>query len=259
MKQKTIIANWKSNLHARQIEDWFAKICETKVIFNSGCEIVLAPSAVYLPKVADLAKNLHLPLIFCAQDVSQFKGDSYTGEINAQQLKDYVKYALIGHSERRINFQENNRMVKQKILNAVSCEISPIICVSDKVTEEGLIDNSQTEINVANFLSQITQVVSGLTKIQIGKLIIMYEPSSAISVKRNNQVINSPAKLESIIQMIKKLQTVIPQATFYYGGSVDDTNINSFLNSELISGVVVGGASLDPAKFVKLLKTCHKN
>ena len=133
-KRVTILANWKSNKTLEEAEEWIKKF-KSMWHMTSGMwqkvNVVLCPSFVSLSFLRNLVFEYRLPIKLGAQNVSPFEDGPYTGEVSARMLKDFVDYALIGHSERRKYFGESDQMVIQKMKMAVKYGLTPIVCISN--------------------------------------------------------------------------------------------------------------------------------
>lgn len=179
-----------------------------------GQTIILAAPFTLLHFLHERNSALEL----CAQDVSRFAEGAYTGEINAKQLKELVDWVIIGHSERRANFGETDDVLKQKVFQAKSTGLRVIFCVSDQnETVPGDVD------------------------------IVAYEPVAAIGTGQSESH-------EQANQVIKDLKEKSNIPVGLYGGSVTPENVASFIREPSIDGVLVGGASLDAAKFLQLIR-----
>ncbi len=152
-----------------------------------------------------------------AQDVSPLGVGAYTGAINAQQLKELVDWVIVGHSERRKNFGETDDILKQKVFQAKNAGLRVIFCVSDE---------TETVPEDAD--------------------IVAYEPIGAIGSGQSED----PRASNEIIARLKE-KTKVPIGL--YGGSVTPDNVASFIQQPAIDGVLVGGVSLDPTKFLQLI------
>ncbi len=218
MKNIIVAANWKSNKTKREARQWFDEISNIKTPDN--LEIIVFPPLTLLDFASNLIREKNLQIKLGAQNVSPFGPGAYTGEINGQQIKEFADYVLIGHSERRINFHESDEMINRKIDQALSLGIIPIVCVSN--------------INQVKVLNR---------KIQL----IAYEPIEAIGTGNSED----PKTVEEFVEIIKEEKE---NAQVLYGGSVNAGNIKTYINIEQISGVLVGGESLDPLSFLGILK-----
>lgn len=221
--QKLIFGNWKSNKTETEVDTWLNEFSlATKNLDFKQLEAVIAPPYPFLFKF----KNNNLKL--GVQDLSPFAAGSYTGAVSAYNLKSFgVKYTLVGHSERRRYFLENGEVVSQKITQALSNDIKPIVCVD--------------ETTLAELIAKVDQA-------DLQQCIIAYEPVAAIGTGNN-------APLEVVKQFKTQVQEKIGTVTYLYGGSVNETTIAEYL---LVSdGVIIGGASLDAQQFVRVLRAAQ--
>lgn len=211
-----IIANLKANKTWEEIEVWLDEVAKTAADFPGT--VLICPSYPYLSQSAWKIKNKNLKIKLASQDVSKFEQGAYTGEVAASQIKDLCTYSLVGHSERRRNFDEDDQALTVKVQNAITANIMPIFCVQDENT-----------------------------KIPQGVEIVAYEPPSAIGTGNPD----TPENAHKVSQKIKEKGNYI----VLYGGSVDSKNAASHLKKGIIDGLLVGNASLDPLEFTKILES----
>ncbi len=212
---------------------------------TNQANVVLALPSVYLPIAAQKITELSSQFKLAGQDISQFNNfGAYTGEISAVMLKEFaVKYAIIGHSERRVIFNESGSILLNKIENAVLNDIIPIFCIGeDKVLRE--------RGNYADFLVQQLELLLQI-KAPMTSLVVAYEPIWAIGTG----VIPSLNQIDEIMHLIAAfvknyLSNVL--VTIIYGGSVSAKNIGDILDLATVGGVLVGGASLKSDDFSKI-------
>ncbi|MEK7534251.1 MAG: triose-phosphate isomerase family protein [Patescibacteria group bacterium] len=229
MKKLFIIANWKSNKTVKETEKWLhdfddgVKGGKTRV---GGKKVIVASSFVSLEHARYCMRNLKLSVESAAQDISPFDKGAYTGEVNGAQIKEFANYVIVGHSERRKNFGEDDDMVAKKIEMAMKHSLIPILCISN-----------------------LDQVQSSRFKIQSydNRIILAYEPLFAIGSGQAD----TPQNAESVAAKIKEIVNDTP---VLYGGSVTSLNVNSFTKMPSIDGVLVGGASLNPLEFLEIVK-----
>lgn len=195
------------------MEKWFSVFHDLSAGKKPRAEMVVCPPFVLLPVAGYLISKYQLSLKLGAQNISPFRNGAYTGEVSADMLKEFVSYCLIGHSERRKNFGEDDRMLFEKVKRAKEAGLKVIYCVPD-----------------------------GNTKVPPEADIIGYEPVWAIGTGKTD----TPQNANSVAGALKKNY---PESTIIYGGSVTPENIVSFVTEENISGVLPGGSSLDPVKF----------
>ncbi|MEA2056877.1 MAG: triose-phosphate isomerase family protein [Patescibacteria group bacterium] len=226
---KLIVANWKSNHNIDSTREWFEKfklLAKQKQLFNNSVvQVVITPPHSLLAEVKQLITVHGLGILkIGAQDISQFESGSYTGAISAKNMEGLeVEYVLVGHSERRKHFFENDEVVAAKVERAIQHNLTPILCLSrDKIT-------SQANTINPDYYSQ---------------LIAAYEPVEAIGSGCN-------ADPADVAKAIKDIQQVFGETPVLYGGSVCADNVASYL--EVCNGVLVGGASLEAESFIDLI------
>lgn len=225
MKKRYIIGNWKSYKTTQEAKDWFDQIAQRKdVLTDEEKEIVICVPYTLLELSKSLMQQYSLSMHLGSQNISQFDEGKYTGEVNGKQLQELVTHVIIGHSERRQNFGETNEIVAEKIQKAFAYNLTPIVCVSE-----------------IEQVHSIPQVPDGR------KMIIAYEPLFAIGS-------GTPDTPENAEKVCSEIQNILPDTGVIYGGSVTGENVNSFTIMNSISGVLPGGASLDPSSFVQIIQ-----
>ena len=191
-----------------------------------------------------------LKIKISSQDVSAYLNGPYTGEVSSTQLsKLNISYSIVGHSERRTHFNESDETVNLKVHNCINENITPIICFGES---EELRERNEYLPFIVN---QVSNAVKGIRKDKVDELIFAYEPIWAIGTGR-------VASVEDAIEVIAAVKEEISskpyfdqeKVRFIYGGSVSPTNASELLNSKIIDGALVGGASLDVEKFVQIIK-----
>lgn len=218
MENLLIVANWKSNKTLEEAKNWLEELQISDVDLENK-EVVVCPPFTLLNFLKDEIISKNLPLNLGAQDVSSFGPGSYTGEVNALQLKELVRYVIIGHSERRKNFGEDDSILAQKVSLALSQGLSPIFCISS------------ADMSVPN-----------------GVKIVAYEPLDAIGTGNAD----TPEDAEGVAKKIKERSGGV--SVVLYGGSVEADNVVNFTKMENINGVLVGGASLSASSFLEIVK-----
>lgn len=219
MNKLLIVANLKSYKTKSEALEWLEKfkIIKEKENVLSEKEVVICPPFTLLYLFSSFFLENDIKVLLGAQNVSEFDEGPYTGEINAGQLKDFVNFVLIGHSERRTNFNEDDKALSNKVKLSLQNNLKPIFCVQNKDTS----------------------VPSGVG-------ILAYEPVFAIGSGNPD----TPQSAEEVAKSFKeKNNTVV-----LYGGSVTSENVNSFTKEQTIGGVLVGGASLEAEEFIKIIE-----
>lgn len=229
---KYIVANWKANKTEKETVEWFREI----TIFDFGklknFEIIACLPYVFLAIAKEEIKKNLLPIKLGAQNISHFPEGPYTGVVTAKMLQGLVNYSLIGHSERREILRETDDIVVQKTILALENNINPIICVS--------------KIEQVKFWEEKTKNIQGKEN-----GLFLYEPIEAIGTGKAQD-------LKETVKIITKIKEIIGDIPVLYGGSVNAENISGYLKNNQINGVAIGGASLDPFSFLKILNNASK-
>ena len=250
--KKIIIGNWKLNLDHLEAIQLIQKLnYSLNTDIDEKITIVVAPSHTSLRSIQTIIDADKLNIFLSSQDVSMFNDGAYTGEVSAHQLaKLNISYCIVGHSERRQHFNETDEIINVKVNNLINKEITPIICFGES-------NDQRTDGNYMDFLiNQIENSTKGLRKDKVDEIIFAYEPIWAIGTGQN-------ASLQDIVEVISKVKEFISKKSFFneekikfiYGGSVSPDNSNEILNSKIIDGALVGGASLDVDNFVKIIES----
>lgn len=250
--KKLIIGNWKLNKNLAEVADWVdgVKVGLKKVSFSDFLKVVICPSFPYLLGVSDLLAETGIEV--GAQDVSQYGEGTYTGEVSAKMLSEIIDYVLIGHSERRKYFAEDLSLMKKKLNKALSQKMIPVVCLSDKVWENGL---PAPKYNEKYFLLQVKYILKGLKDQEKKKIIFAYEPPSAIAKQKNEHGFGEAASVNKVVKAVEKIKEVATTNKVIYGGSVKAENVMTFLSQKLIDGVLPGSASLHAQDFAAMVKT----
>ncbi len=253
MVKKVIAGNWKMNKLFSEADDFFDSIVEFVADLDNlnSTEIIICPPSIYLELATDYA--IDLPVSVGAQNASEHSFGAYTGEISPQMLSAMgVQYCIIGHSERRKYYCETDNIINKKLKNVQDSGLVPIFCVGETL-------NDRENNNTKNVI--LKQLENGLKNIEIHKnLYIAYEPVWAIGTGKNA----TPKQAEEVHQLIRNWlaehysEQIANDTPILYGGSVKPENIEDLLIQENINGALIGGASLDSEKFMKIIKSAIK-
>jgi len=254
--KKTIIGNWKSNKNEKEALEWL-RIVGPGFDKKENLEVLIAPQFPLLSLFNKEIQNKSYPLILSAQDVSPFEEGAYTGEVSAKSLKNLVKYVLVGHSERRKNFKEDNVLVNLKVKQCLQYGLTPIVCISDLVTSHGTVINNLS-FNRDLFLKEISEAIKNVKENDLDKIVFMYEPPSAISKPIGQIGIGEAAPVSGVLEMIEEIKKISPKSRIFYGGSVKSNNVKIYLQESKIDGVIPGSASLNPQEFLKIIENASK-
>ena len=252
--KKIIVGNWKLNLDHLQGIQLLQKInYSLDKDIEEQIDIVLAPSHTSLRSLQTVISTDNLKIKISSQDVSSQNDGAFTGEVSAFQLKKLnIDYSIIGHSERRLHFNETDSDVNSKLSRLLENDITPILCFGESLEQRS--DGSYLEY-VKN---QINDGLKGLRKDKVNKLVLAYEPIWAIGTGE----VASIKDIVEVLDFVKNLVSDKPYFSeetikFIYGGSVSPNNSFEILNTNIVDGALVGGASLDADKFVDIIKSVN--
>ena len=248
MRKKFIAGNWKLNKNIAEAVA-FAKDIKAKVAGVKDVEIAIAPVFPALAAVASELKGSNVGV--ASQDIFWEKSGAYTGEVSGPLLKDAgCHYAIIAHSERRQYFGETNETAAKKVKAAFESGLIPILCVGETLKERE--ENKTFEVVGAHLHGGL----KGLDDKNASQVVIAYEPVWAIGTGKTA----SPAQAQEVHAFIRaELAKLFGPSTaekirIQYGGSVKPDNVKELMAQKDIDGALVGGASLEPASFEKLVK-----
>ena len=237
-----IIANWKCNGSKSMINHWWKEFSKT---YNEtdNTFIGIAPPSIYIQYLESFTSNALIDIKIGSQDIDISSG-ARTGGISAEMIMDFdCKFSIIGHSERRQFFSENNDDIRQKILNIINKKIT-VLCIGETEDEN---NNNLTKDVIESQLEVIRDMNFN------DSLVVAYEPVWSIGSGNTAQ----PGKINEIHNFIKdvvqstSINSAIP--IVIYGGSVNEDNAESFFNEEFIDGALIGGASLDGKQFANII------
>ena len=252
MRKYVIAGNWKMNKTPSEAKALVADILAAIGEKPANVDVVICPPFVALDSAIDAAKDSYIGV--GAQNLHWEKNGAYTGEIAADMLNDIgAKYVIIGHSERRQYFAETDETVNKKVITAFENGLTPIICVGETLEqrEQGItadLIRLQTKIAFLN-----------VTADQAKSAIIAYEPVWAIGTGLTATPEQADETCGVIRATLAKLYGAdLADATvIQYGGSMNDANAAELLSKVNVDGGLIGGASLVPAKFAKIVEAAQ--
>ena len=248
MRNFLIAGNWKMYKSAAEAVS-FAEAFKT-LYSDAGTNVQTAICAPFTHLAALKAAFAGTGIKLGAQNMHYEGEGAFTGEISAGMLAEIgVDYVIIGHSERRQYFAETDETVNLKVHKAFASGIIPILCVGEVLAER----DAGEEFTVVK--KQLTGALAGLSKELVSKIVIAYEPVWAIGTGRTA----TPDQANEMCGYIRKIlaelydQAVGDQVAVQYGGSVKPSNAAELMNMAEIDGALVGGASLSPDDFIKIV------
>ena len=239
-----IAGNWKMNLNHLEAVGLVQKLAWTLKDLRhdpAKSEVVVIPPFTDLRTVQTLVEGDRLALAYGAQDVSPFDEGAYTGDVSASMLaKLGCRYVLVGHSERRQYYGEDDKLVNAKAKKAVEFGLTPIVCVGEGLEVREELDQ------VAFTIAHVEEALGGLTLEQIGSLVVAYEPVWAIGTGK----VATPEDAQEVCGAIRHWvgqwydEGIAQDLRILYGGSVKAANVRSIMAQPDVDGCLVGGASL---------------
>ena len=238
-----IIANWKMNKSVAESVSFVNQIIDPLSKINSVATVI-CPPFTSLSALSRSIAGTHIKL--GAQNVYFEIDGAYTGEISISMLKELCSYVIVGHSERRILFKENDLTINMKLRSVINNGLNPILCVGESI-------ESRTKGEADQIIGE--QITKGLENVaSLDNLIIAYEPIWAIGTGKSASSEIAQEMSLTIRNKINDLYGIISQKIpILYGGSVKSENINDFVSQDDINGALVGSASLDPKSFVAIV------
>ena len=250
--RKAIIAgNWKMNKTATEAAELIDALIPA--VKDAGCEVVIC--VPFTDLVTAVAKTKGTNIHVGAENVHFEKSGAFTGEISADMLTDLgVEYVVVGHSERRQYFAETDETVNKRAKAALAGGLKPIICVGESLTQR---EQGVTEELIR---MQVKIALNGVTADELKNVVIAYEPIWAIGTGKTATPEQAEEVCEHIRAVIRKLYgaKVARAISILYGGSMNEKNAYDLLAQPDIDGGLIGGASLVPEKFVKIIEAANQ-
>ena len=249
MRQILVAGNWKLNGSLDSIKQLVAGI-SAGAGDTGDTQIAVCPPFVYIPLVSNLLADSKVAV--GSQDISDHESGAFTGEVSGAMLSDFsCTYAIVGHSERRALYAEDDDFTARKFAAARKAGLTPILCVGETLEER---EQGITEGVVSRQLDAVIRL-EGIAA--IGEAVIAYEPVWAIGTGKTA----SPQQAQDVHAFIRaKLadfdKTVADKVQILYGGSVKGSNAKELFSMQDIDGGLIGGASLAAEDFLAICMAC---
>jgi triosephosphate isomerase len=254
MKKILIVGNWKMHLNVHEASALLKRL-DDHIQIHRDIEVVLAPNMLTL---ASIARDIdHRKFKLASQNAYYKDEGAYTGEVSFTMLRDIVDYAIIGHSERRIFFNESLETIRDKVTAAIRNGIKPILCIGE--TKQDKQDGETKRV----IHDQLTTALSNLTAEELNDVIVAYEPVWAISTF--NGQLAKPSEIKPIVDLVRMNISELygakagTELKLIYGGSVDDQTALGYLQIEGIDGLLPGSASLNYKKFSSIVDSAYRS
>lgn len=249
MRRKVIAGNWKMHNDLKQSEDLINSLKNLLKDKSVNCEVIICPPFTSLSEASKLISGSIIKL--GAQNMHFEDKGAFTGEISSSMLKSTgCEFVILGHSERRTIFKENDITINAKIKKALEQGLKPIFCIGETLEER------EEEITRDIIKRQVENGLNGITSDQLKKIIIAYEPVWAIGTGKTA----TPEQAQEVHHFIRVLieakysESVSENLIIQYGGSVKPENAKELLSQKDIDGALVGGACLIAESFYGIIK-----
>ncbi len=253
-RKKIVAANWKMNMTQGEAASFIETFARELGDFDEA-DVVIVPPFTALAKVSEAlgdSPNIKLG----AQNMYWEKSGAFTGEISAAMLRDlFVRYVVLGHSERRQLFGETNEMVNRKVRAAHEAGLRPIVCIGETLEQR---ERGEVEKVLG---SQLRGSLANLSAKEMNETVVAYEPVWAIGTGKTATAAQAQEAHAFVRQTLAEIsdKNTAGKMRIQYGGSVKPDNARELMSQPDIDGALVGGASLDPRSFAQIVKAAVPN
>jgi len=244
-----ITGNWKMYKTTEQAAEFVESL--TSKLEPSQARLFVAAPFTTIASLKEKVAESGLPIVVGAQNMNDASEGAFTGEIAAVMVKEAgAEFVLLGHSERRHIFGEDDAFINKKVLRAMAEGITPVLCVGETLAQR------EAEETFSVVARQLAEGLQGVTDAQ--GLILAYEPVWAIGTGK----VATPQDAEAVHAHLRKKMAelfgdeVAEQTVIQYGGSVKPENASALMAEKNIDGLLIGGASLDADSFSEIVKQC---
>ncbi len=236
MINKYIVANMKMNLTAKEISNYL-KIINDKMFISN---VIICPTSIYIPYFLNNSYDVGIQNIYCENE------GSYTGEISPLQVKSMgVKYAIIGHSDRRL-MGEDDQLINKKIKKALENKLKVIFCIGETLEEREMLKTDKI------LKQQIIRGLRGLNEKQLSNVLIAYEPVWAVGTN----VLPTNKEISDCVNFIKSIckENLKGIPFILYGGSINEGNIKTLNKIKNVDGFLIGSSASDVEKLINIIE-----
>ena len=249
-----IVGNWKLNFTVGEASIYLHKLLKALPSYRD-IQVVVAPPLTALQPLS-LQIDRH-KLKLCAQNAFYRDYGAYTGEVSFSQLRGLTDYCLVGHSERRYLFHEDDKTIAKKTAAAIRNHITPILCIGETESERAF--GETTDVIRDQLLGGLSEIADD----DISKIIIAYEPVWAISSAKSAKLA-TPDEVAEAVRLIRAMlaDTYGAKATadipVLFGGSVSPSNAGGYLTVPGIDGLLMGNSSLILSEFIDIINIAKR-
>lgn len=248
-----IVGNWKLNFTVGEASIYLHKLLKAMSNYRD-IDVIVAPSTIALQPLS-LQIDRH-KMKLAAQNGFYRDYGAFTGETSFSQLRGIADYAIIGHSERRYIFREDDKMVAKKVGAAIRNKITPILCIGETESERAFGETADV------IRDQLSGGLSEVGDDDIDKAIIAYEPVWAISSAKSAKLATPDEVADAVALIRKTLKDLYGKAgenvPVLFGGSVNPSNAGAYLTVPGVNGLLIGGSSLILSEFVDIIETAKR-
>ena len=249
-----IVGNWKLNFTVGEASIYLHKLMKA-LPNHRDMEVVVAPSTVALQPLS-LQIDRH-KMKLAAQNAFYRDYGAYTGETSFLQLSGIVDYAIVGHSEQRYIFGQDDKMIAKEVAAAVRNRIRPILCIGETESERAF--GETTDVIRDQLLGGLSEIADD----DLEKVIIAYEPVWAISSTKVSKLA-TPDEVAEVVKLIRKIlvdtygKKATEKVSVLFGGSVNPSNAGAYLTVPGINGLLIGGSSLILSEFIDIIEVAKR-
>ena len=248
-RKKIVAANWKMNMTQAEAAS-FVQTLLRELADKSDVEVVIVPPFTAIAKVTE-ALGGSQTIKVGAQNMYWEKGGAFTGEISAAMLRDlFVRYVVLGHSERRQLLGETDEIVNRKVRAAHEASLRPIVCIGETLEQR---ERGEVEKVLG---TQLRGSLASLSAKELNETVVAYEPVWAIGTGRTASAEQAQEAHAFVRRTLAEIsdETTANKIRIQYGGSVKPDNARTLMSQPDIDGALVGGASLDPRSFAEIVR-----
>ena len=249
MRKNIVAGNWKMN---KTLQEGLTLTNELKELLNGkniNCEVVIGTPFIHLSEVAKATKGTKI--LVAAQNCADKDSGAYTGEVSAAMVASTgATHVILGHSERRAYYNETPELLKEKVLQALANNLTPIFCVGEVLAER----ESEKHFDVVAM--QLKDSLFELSSEDFAKLVIAYEPVWAIGTGKTASA-DQAQEMHAFIRTTladKYGKEVADNTSILYGGSCNAANAKELFSNPDVDGGLIGGASLEASKFLPIIE-----
>ena len=249
MRKNIVAGNWKMN---KTLQEGLTFTYELKELLNGkniNCEVVIGTPFIHLSEVAKATKGTKI--LVAAQNCADKDSGAYTGEVSAAMVASTgATHVILGHSERRAYYNETPELLKEKVLQALANNLTPIFCVGEVLAER----ESEKHFDVVAM--QLKDSLFELSSEDFAKLVIAYEPVWAIGTGKTASA-DQAQEMHAFIRTTladKYGKEVADNTSILYGGSCNAANAKELFSNPDVDGGLIGGASLEASKFLPIIE-----